>query len=212
MTQPPKVSTTAKGRDGRGSRPVTTPVWLAGLRWCVVAAFAVRAALSLFDVRSVAFSTDRPLPIVETAQLGVDASLWPVLWGLLALVTAAALALKIRIAWLLAVAVTIAYLVAGIADVTALAGTPGQDPANLTFWAAIDLCVPLAILAGLLAIRDSYLPEGRPLAALHRTSLERRASVPAGVSGATKRVVVGAGGRTRTGVTGSTLDRWRRRN
>ncbi len=222
MTHPPEVSTTAKGRDGgRGNRPAAL-LWLAGLRWCVVLAFVARAGLSLLDARSVAVTTGRTLPLGTSLQLGAVSAAWPVLWGMLALATAAALAFQIRIGWLLGVAVTVAYLVAGIADVTALAATPAQDPAHLAVIEFVELCVPLLILAGLLAIRGWYLPTARPLAAIHRGLHEGRAHgglrtdpaagrMRSGADGLGSERVPAAARHGRPSITGSTLDRWRHR-
>ncbi len=128
----------------------------------------LRAVLSLFDTQTAVAGGLRSLPLVSSVSLGSGSPIWPLTWGTLALVTAFALALRIRIGWLLGTAVTVAYLVAGIADASAVADTFGQDPGRALWIVWVGLVVPVAILAGLLAIREWYLPASRPLAPGHK--------------------------------------------
>lgn len=180
MTQPSEAYHHTLGRGGEvGPDPVDdrrridgrwrkTSRWRNALRWLIVVAFACRAVLAVLEAESVASDGMRSLPLVSAVSFGSSSLVWPVLWGVLALAAAVALALGVRAGWLLAVAVTIVYLVVGISDVSTLADTFGQDLGSTLGTIAVGLGVPLAILAGLASVREWYIPSGRAAPDAHR--------------------------------------------
>ncbi len=159
VTEPSAVRPTNAGRDGTGgSRPVASRTH-AALRWLVVAAFLLRAVLSFVDAGSVADGGLRAIPFMSVA-FGSQSALWPLMWGTLALVAALAMVAQVRIGWLVAFAVVVAYLVAGIADINSLVEAAAGDVRQNAETIVISLVVPILILAALLELRDAYLPSG----------------------------------------------------
>jgi hypothetical protein len=186
VTLSPQKASGELGRAvGVGAGPVVA-LWRGALRWSIVVAFVFRGALSLAEALSMPTGAFQPLVPISSGSLSSYSSIWPLTWGVLSLATAGALALRIRIGWLVGVAVTIAYLVMGISSASAQANVLKTDAVSALAVIGIGLVVPLVILGGLISIKVWYLPSSRPLSRLGRARLERR--------------------------TPPTLDRWRRRN
>jgi hypothetical protein len=182
---PEKASANVGRVAGEGAGPAVAP-WRAALRWFLVLAFVFRGALSLLEAFSMATGTLQPFAPVSSESLDSYSPFWPAMWGVLSMLTAGALALRIRTGWLVGVAVTVAYFVAGITNASVQTGVLGADTQSTFFRVVVGLIVPRAIHSGLISISAWYLPSGRPLTRLGRARLER--STP------------------------PTLDRWRRRN
>ncbi len=160
MTEPSDVRHHDAGRDGAGgSRPVLS-LWHRSLRLLIVGAFIARAAFSVLEVQSVTTDSVRTLPFVAVS-FGSDSAAWPLMWGTLSLVAALTLIAGLRMGWLIAFAVVAAYLVAGIADLTSLSEAGTGDPWQFAATMASGLAVPFLVLAGLLSLREAYLPPTR---------------------------------------------------
>ena len=151
------------GRVAGGGAGPAGAIWRALVRWSIVCAFLFRAYLSLADARTVASGGLVSVPF-STVSIGGDSIVWPVTWGLLALVTAVALALHVNIGWLLGTAVAIAYVVTGISDSTTMTDVFRVDAGRAVASVIVGLAVPLAVLGGLFALRESYVPYSRRLA------------------------------------------------
>ena len=186
MTLSPEKAGAELGRAaGEGASPAVA-AWRTVLRWLVVIAFVFRGVLSLLEAVSMASGASVPLAPVASEGLASYSPFWPATWGALSVLTAVTLAARIRTGWLVGVAVTVAYLVAGITNASTQAGLFGADASSTFFVLVVGLMVPLVVLSGLSSIKVWYLPSSRPLTRLGRARLER--------------------------TTPPTLDRWRRRN
>jgi hypothetical protein len=170
---------------GEGATPAVA-AWRAALRWVIVLAFLFRGGLSLFEAVSMATGAFQSVAPVSAESLASYSPFWPAIWGVLSTLTAAALVARLRTGWLVGIAVTIGYLVAGITNASAQAAGFGTDTGATFFVVVVGLIVPMAMLSGLSSIRVWYLPSSRPLSRLGRARVER--------------------------TTPSTLERWRRRN
>lgn len=185
MTLAPEKDGVELGRAaGEGAGPAVA-VWRSALRWIIVVAFLSRGALSLLEAWSMANGSQSFAP-VSSESLASYSPFWPATWGAFSLLTAAALAVRIRTGWLVGLAVTVAYLVAGITSVSARSGAIGPDAGPTVFGVMVGLVFPVVLLWGLISIKVWYLPSSRPLTRLGRARVER--STP------------------------PTLDRWRRRS
>ena len=186
MTLSPEKAGVDLGRAaGEGATPAVAP-WRAALRWVIVLAFLFRGGLSLLEAVSMATGTFESVAPVSAESLASYSPFWPAIWGALSTLTAAALVARLRTGWLVGVAVTVAYLVAGITNASAHAAALGTDVGATFFVVVIGLIVPTVMLSGLSSIRVWYLPSNRPLSRLGRARVEP--------------------------TTPSTLERWRRRN
>lgn len=160
MTQPADpLARLAAGGGRSGATPAAVPGQQA-LRQLLIVLFLVRAAISIVD--AVASSGDlRPLPLVDPISVDSSTPLWPALWGAAALFAALSLARGLRVGWLLGLAVSVAYLVAGISDASLLGGT-GQDfVSQAVAVVVIELGIPLLALASLFTLRSAYLRPSR---------------------------------------------------
>jgi hypothetical protein len=176
VTLSPEKASGQLGRAaGEGAGPAVSP-WRAVLRWLIVTAFVFRGALSLLEALSMATGAFETYAPVSAESLASYSPFWPATWGSLSLLTAGALALRIRIGWLVGVAVAVAYLVAGITNASAQADVFGADRGSAFFGVVVGLVVPLVILGGLTSIKVWYLPSRRPLTRLGRARLERTMS------------------------------------
>ncbi len=160
MTLPPVVPVVEPGRVAGGGAGPAAAIWRSIVRWSIVFAFVLRAYLSLLQAQAVASGGVVSIPF-STGALGSDSIVWPLTWGLLALATAVALAVRVGIGWLLGTAVTVAYVVTGIADSSTMGATFHVDAGRAIESVAVGLVVPLVMLAGLFAIRGWYIPAGR---------------------------------------------------
>ena len=186
MTLSPEKAGVDLGRAaGEGAAPAVA-AWRAALRWLIVLAFVSRGLLSLFEAVSMATGAFQSVAPVSAESLDSYSPFWPAIWGALSTLTAAALVARLRTGWLVGVAVTVAYLVAGITNASAQAAALGADAGAAFFIVVVGLILPVVMLGGLSSIRLWYLPASRPLSRLGRARLER--------------------------TTPSTLERWRRRN
>ena len=173
MTLSPEKAGAELGRAaGEGAGPAVAP-WRRALRWLIVIAFVFRGALSLLEAVAMAAGASQTFGPVSSESLASHSPFWPATWGALSLLTAAALAARIRTGWLVGVAVTVAYLVAGITNASAQADTFGADAGTTFVEVVVGLIGPLVILSGLSSIKVWYLPSSRPLTRLGRARLER---------------------------------------
>lgn len=142
------------------------------LRWLIVAALLVRAALSVADAAGIAGGGVQPLPLGSALAVSASSPFWPLLWAALSLAGGVGLAYRSTAGWVVAGAACLGYLAAGIGDLSLLdtsasVGDPG-------FWLVFlaDLVVPAAVLVGLYQLRSGYVR------AASRPHLARRAKRP----------------------------------
>jgi hypothetical protein len=169
--QPPPPASTAI-RPGADPREPSSPVDPGPhdlLLWTLTITLLARGAWSLLDAWSVNSTGARLIQADASASLSAPSVGWSVGWGLVALVAGLLFMRRHALAWLLALASGIAYLVTGIgeaAQITSSAGaTVGLGPSTLTpaLWALflVDLAVPAILLALLFTVRPWFLAISR---------------------------------------------------
>ena len=132
---------------GEGATPAVA-AWRAALRWIIVLAFLFRGGLSLLEAVSMATGAFQSVAPVSAESLASYSPFWPAIWGVLSTLTAAALVARLRTGWLVGIAVTIGYLVAGITNASAQAAGLGADPGATFFVIVIGLIVPMVMVSG----------------------------------------------------------------
>jgi hypothetical protein len=128
-----------------------------------------RGAWSLLDAWSVSSTGARLIQADAGASLSAPSVGWSVGWGLAALVAGLLFMRRHALAWLLALASTVAYLVTGIGEAAQVTGNAGSGgglgPSTLTpaLWALflVDLAVPAIMLALLFTVRPWFLAISR---------------------------------------------------
>lgn len=124
-------------------------------------ALLARAALSFGDAWSLSKTGVRLLPPAGGATIAGSSPGWSIMWGSAALVAGLLLMRRLAVAWLLAAATCIAYLVTGIGDVSLFAGIGvGLSGATLLLF-LVDLAAPSLVLAALFAVRPWFLSVAR---------------------------------------------------
>ena len=121
-------------------------------------ALLARAVLGFADSVAITRGSMLDLPVADAVTVAPLSPLWPALLAALALIAAAAIALRALVGWVVAVAACVGYLVTGIADIGALRpGAPLGDPGFWVFFVAY-LVVPGIVLGVLVAVRSWFMP------------------------------------------------------
>jgi hypothetical protein len=141
--------------DGIAARPSRTILAALAL------ALLVRAVLGLADAVAIFQGGVRAIPVPETVALSSPSPLWPFTLAVLTLAGAAGMPTRSLTGWVIALVACIAYLASGIADLGSL--RPGWPLRDLGFWVyfGVNLVVPAAVLAILLAVRAWFVPSPR---------------------------------------------------
>lgn len=166
MRQPSDHVVIGPGGSDGGGEPHATPRGLIVVRAVLVGLFIARGIASLLDASSALDLGVGPGLAIGPAAVTAVSPIWPAVWGALALAAGCALWLRLRVGWLLAIAVAVAYVVSGISDLS-LVATPislGTSATSTDFSqttlavAVVQVGVPIGVLAALGAIRHQYLP------------------------------------------------------
>ncbi|MFI5255181.1 MAG: hypothetical protein ACHQ15_06975 [Candidatus Limnocylindrales bacterium] len=145
---------------GRGEAVAPIVSSQRGLLRLLALALLIRGAFSVIGAISPASGDLGPLRIGGLAE-AVQSPLMGWAWGIVALAAGVALARRLRLGWLLAAAVCVAYLVVGVTEAFTFEGFGSVGPTG--FWLAVilDLAVPALVLAGLFRVRRWFLDEVR---------------------------------------------------
>lgn len=87
--------------------------------------------------------------------------LWPILWGSVALASAALLMRRRPLGWVLGAGVCVAYLVVGVARAVDATSAETGLPAGVWLIFAAEVLVPSLVLAGLFTVRPWFLASAR---------------------------------------------------
>jgi hypothetical protein len=118
----------------------------------------LRAALSLVDAVAIATGGFAQLGGIAHTE---STALWPVVWGLVALLAAVLLLLRRPLGWVLAVGVSVAYLVVGVAHAVDATSSGTGLPVGVWIIFVTDVLAPSLVLAGLFTVRPWFLATAR---------------------------------------------------
>ncbi|MGH2467660.1 MAG: hypothetical protein ACRDGL_08015 [Candidatus Limnocylindrales bacterium] len=164
----PDVATSSDGEAGagHGSPALVDPGPHDLLLAVLTIGLVGRGLLGLADAWSLSTSGIRFIGLDATMSLGGGSIGWTAGWGAAALVAGLLLARRQALAWLLAVAACVAYLVTGIGEAVQIVGSGdgGSGPAISTgawLFFLVDLTVPALLLALLFTVRPWFLSVSR---------------------------------------------------
>lgn len=164
----PDVATSSEGEAGvgHGSPALVDPGPHDLLLAVLTIGLVARGCVGLADAWSLSMSGVRFIGLDVMLSLGGGSIGWTAGWGVAAIVAGLLLARRHAVAWLLAVATCVAYLVTGIGEAVQFVGPGdgGSGPALSTgVWLSllVDLAVPALLLALLFTVRPWFLAVSR---------------------------------------------------
>ena len=119
-----------------------------------------RALLSVADAMSIGSGG---VGILEPGGIAhaEGSPLWPLLWGLVALLAAVLLLLGRPLGWVLGAGVCVAYLVIGVGHAVGASSSTTGLSVGVWLIFVVDILVPSLVLAGLFTVRPWFLAAAR---------------------------------------------------